>query len=384
MKKLMRRIMRGVCARLKVADCAAKYTLCRLLPMKKAQELWLICERGTDARDNGYAFYRYMTEHHPEIQVRYLISPDSADYPKVADHAVPYGSMENYRLLAKADKIVSTHCYTALPVKNEPLWRALRLDRRFYFLQHGIVMSDFPYVYGDRTGMRLFCCAAKPEYEFVRNTFRHPAGVVECTGLARYDQILPYKVKNQILVMPTWRRYLSDEKTFLTSEYFAAWKALLTDSRLLDRLAAAQTQLIFYPHYEMQPFLKHFDLNHPNVILADFQHYDVQQLLKESRLLITDYSSVFFDFAYMQKPCVYYQFDSEEFHRRHYREGYFSFERDAFGPVETAHNALVDQILQIAEGGYRMDQTSLQKIDAFFAYRDNHNCERIYQAIIQR
>ena len=38
--------------------CSAKY-----------RELWLVCERGNDAQDNGYWFYRYLKEKHPEINV---------------------------------------------------------------------------------------------------------------------------------------------------------------------------------------------------------------------------------------------------------------------------------------------------------------------------
>ena len=52
--------------------CSAKY-----------RELWLVCERGNDARDNGYWFYRYLKEEHPEINARYVIETDSADRAKI-------------------------------------------------------------------------------------------------------------------------------------------------------------------------------------------------------------------------------------------------------------------------------------------------------------
>ena len=39
-------------------------------------------------------------------------------------------------------------------------------------------------------------------------------------------------------------------------------------------------------------------------------------------MLITDYSSVYFDIAYMRKPIIFYQFDEEEFRRKHYQRGY--------------------------------------------------------------
>lgn len=384
MRELAVRVGRTVFSRMKIAICAAKYVTCRMMSLRSRQPIWVICERGTDARDNGYAFYRYMIKEHPEVRVFYLIDPNSTDYPKVAAHAVRFGSMEHYRVLAKADRIVSTHCYTALPMKNEKLWYMMGMEKRFYFLQHGVIQAYLPFIYGDRTKMRLFCCTAMPEYKFVKENFRHPEGVVQLTGLARYDHLMDFKTKKQILVMPTWRRYLADEKAFLSSDYYAAWKSLLKDERLLGALEKTDTKLVFYPHYEMQPMLKHFRINHPNVIIANFEHYDVQQLLKESELLVTDYSSVYFDFAYMRKPVVHYQFDMQEYHRRHYREGYFSFEKNGFGPIEADQNGVVEQILKISGNEYRMEEIYRNRIKEFFAYHDCSNCERIYQAIVRQ
>ena len=59
----------------------------------------------------------------------------------------------------------------------------------------------------------------------------------------------------------------------------------------------------------MQRFLDEFTTCSERIIIADWKKYDVQGLLKESALLITDLSSVFMDFAYMRKPMIYYQFD---------------------------------------------------------------------------
>lgn len=49
--------------------------------------------------------------------------------------------------------------------------------------------------------------------------------------------------------------------------------------------------------------------------------------------MVTDYSSVAFDFAYMKKSLVYAQFDREAFFEgQTYDEGYFNYETDGFGP----------------------------------------------------
>ena len=63
------------------------------------------------------------------------------------------------------------------------------------------------------------------------------------------------------------------------------------------------------------------------------KNYDVQDLLKRSKILITDYSSVFYDFAYMKKEVIYYQFDYNDFFKKHYEIGNFNFEKNGFGPI---------------------------------------------------
>ncbi|UKI38154.1 MAG: CDP-glycerol glycerophosphotransferase family protein [Clostridiales bacterium] len=57
-----------------------------------------------------------------------------------------------------------------------------------------------------------------------------------------------------------------------------------------------------YLHYELQKFSHLFKTDLQNVKIADFKNYGVRELLTNSSLLVTDYSSVFFDFAYMRKP----------------------------------------------------------------------------------
>ena len=76
--------------------CSAKY-----------RELWLVCERGNDARDNGYWFYRYLKEKHPEINARYVIEADSADRAKIE----ALGGMNNFYYCSKCKEIMEKERY---------------------------------------------------------------------------------------------------------------------------------------------------------------------------------------------------------------------------------------------------------------------------------
>jgi len=111
--------------------------------------------------------------------------------------------------------------------------------------------------------------------------------------------------------------------------------------------------------------------------------YDVQKLLTSSSMLITDYSSVFFDYGYMMKPMVFYQFDLDEYRDKHYKEGYFSYERDAFGPLVKTKEEVVDYMLHIIDQNMKMDDEYKVRAERFFIPHDNHNCQRVYDAILR-
>ena len=233
--------------------------------------------------------------------------------------------------------------------------------------------------------MKLFCCGAKPEYEWIKSCFGHDDNVVHYTGLARYDALLNVtETKKQILVMPTWRSNITDVASFLNSPFFLNWQKLLCNEKLNNLLKQNGYKLVFYPHFELQKYLNCFSFKYECIQPASFEKYDVQTLLKESALLVTDYSSVFFDFAYMKKPLIYFQFDYEEFFSKHYEKGYFDYNEHGFGKVCDHYDSVIDEISMILENGFKISDTYESRIDSFFDKRDANNCERIYDLIVMR
>ena len=81
-------------------------------------------------------------------------------------------------------------------------------------------------------------------------------------------------------------------------------------------------RLVFYPHIEMQKDSRRFKSGSDRITIVSKETHDVQKLLMDCALLVTDYSSVFFDVAFLRKPVVYYQFDEEEFRKYHYQKGF--------------------------------------------------------------
>ena len=364
--------------------------LLRLLPKYRA--LWLICERKTDARDNGYHFFAYLRKNHPEINAAYIIAGASPDYEKVSKigRTVKPGSLCHMLSFACARVCISTHVMGYAPdtYRFAVMDTKLRLVRtKKVFLQHGVIETDPTELHYPRTRLDLFVCTAQPEYEFVKDNFGYPRGVVRRIGLCRYDRLLtPHAVKKQILVMPTWRIYLRNltDGEFMRSEYYRAYSELINSEKMSRLLEENGYELVFYPHYELQRFLHLFRSDNPRIRTAAFGQYDVQELLMESAFLITDYSSVLFDFAYMQKPAAYYCFDEADFFAAQYRRGYFDYRRDGFGAVFDDGERLIEFVDKCVRGGAQMLTEYRERARRFFALggrREKPNCEKTYEAI---
>lgn len=392
MNKLMNRIKISAHFGWEIVKYALLCPIGKLLYGRK--NVWLISERGTDARDNGYHFFRYMRKKHPEVESVFVISKDSPDRSRVAalGRVVDYRSIRHYMLFFGAQYLISTHLMGYAPNCDFYKYIQAKMKKKVVggksvFLQHGITKDNMVNLYQEKTKLDLFICGAKPEYMYISQNWHYQHGEVCYTGFARFDALTDYQTKRQILMMPTWRNWLeygvdACEKNTMESSFFRHWKSLLNNSRLLELANEYNVQFVFYPHYRVQKYLSAFSTASSEIILADFAHYDVQQLLKESMLLITDYSSVYFDFAYMKKPVLYYQFDEEEYRAKHYAQGYYDYRRDGFGEVVNDEQELLDLLEHYLSDGCRLKPEYQKRIEGFFPLHDNQNCERIYQAIL--
>lgn len=361
---------------------------------KKRPELWLVCEYGREARDNGYWFFRYVRQHYPAQDVVYAIVPHSPDEAKVLElgEVIPYGSLKHWIYYLAAEVNISSHkggkpnaaaCYLL------EVYGILKNKR--VFLQHGITKDLAEMFFYRNTRMRLFICGAKPEYQYVCENFGYPEGYVAYTGFARFDNLLTeHAVKKQILLAPTWRRWLYETSSdpydnrnqeAKDSEYVKTFQELLNDSRMEEILEKSGYELVFFPHRNMTSL---FETDMPvsaHVRVETWKTADLQELMMESACMITDYSSTAMDFAYMDKPLIYYQFDQQRFRKDHFEEGYFNYERDGFGPVAVTKEALYQKLQKILQNDGRVEETYRRRVEEFFPLRDNRNCERIYQEI---
>ena len=369
------------------------FTFISLFLKNKPQykDLWLIAERKTDARDNGYWFFKYLCENQKHINCAYIIDCNSPDFQKVKSlgRTIQPNSFEHYVAFACSKVKVSSHIMGFAP----DTYGYTLVDRdlgiikgKKIFLQHGIIKDYIPALVYPKVKVDLFVCSTIPEYKSIIDGYSYPDGVVQRLGLCRYDNLLKeHEVKRRILVMPTWRYYLRnlDENSFRESEYYRCFDSLINNETVFDLLEENDYELVFYLHHELQKFTDLFVSHNKRVKILGFKNADVQELLMNSALLVTDFSSVYFDFAYMRKPLVYWTFDRELFFAEQYGKGYFSYSRDGFGPEVRTLEEVLDFLKNEFKNKMTVEEKYAKRTERTFSEFTTDHCRQTYDAILK-
>lgn len=382
MKKQIKHFLNGIKGVAIILFTFLLFPFARLFLWHK--KIWLVSEFGYEARDNGYSFFRYMRKEHPDVNCYFAINFESSDYKKIKElgNAIDFGSFKHFLFWCAARYIVSSKTpgfcpsyYLTLLRKKVHLWG------KYVFLQHGITKDDQKFLYRKKAKIDLFICGAKPEYEDIKLHYGYARNQVAYTGFARFDNYFNFETKNQVLVMPTWRRY-AENVNFVETDYYKVWSSFLNSRSLSKLLESSNVVMYFYLHPHFKDFASFFKTCHPNIKILNFQEADLQALITESKLLITDFSSLAFDFGYMRKPVIYYQYDEEEYFKRHYIKGYFDYRRDGFGPVCTHLKTLEESLRNYLGNSFSVENKFLTNARKFFPVFDSKNSERIYNSIL--
>ena len=369
-------------------------------PWKK-KPLWLISDRRARAGDNGEAFFQFVREKHPEIDARFVLRKDSKAYANLVKigKVIENGTIDEKLSALLSDCMISSQAevpYLNPLYQNRDVFRDLMADKRFVFLQHGIIKDDLSdWLMKPNKNFYGFVTSTIPEYRSVlEGHYDYTEKEIWLTGLPRYDRLEQGTAPSLITIMPTWRRFLMQDQNsqtmgyplvpdFMDSEYYQFFNKLLNDRRLLESAAKHGYQIAFLPHPTLQPHINVFTQNEKVLFLGlDTNYGDVFQ---NSALVITDYSSAIFDAVYLYRPVIYAQFDKRAFFAGEhiYQKGYFDYERDGFGEVEYTYEATVSRIIEYIETDCRMKPVFRERADCFFAYRDRNNCQRVYNKIVE-
>lgn len=355
-------------------------------PFYRRRDIWIVGERPYKAQDTGYQFFKYMREKYPERNVYYVIEKDSPELKNVK----PYGNILYFKSkqhiwhTLMATRVIGSHHPDYLyPLRTKEFKRAVKATK--VFLQHGVMgTKNMVANYGRNArsfDTDLFLVSSDFEKEMIVNDFRYDPHEVKVTGLSRFDSLLAndVKTKRQLLIIPTWREWLVTDEAFLESEYFERYRELIHHPRLHALATEYQFDIVFCLHPNMQKFTSYFS-NAPVRVISQGE-VDVQHLLKESAMMITDYSSVGFDFSFLHKPILYYQFDRKRFIGK--RGSHLDLDNDLPGDVVYDVDEILHLIEDYTKTDFQMKNEYRNRAAKFLKYHDTQSCERIFQAIVR-
>jgi glycosyltransferase involved in cell wall biosynthesis len=373
---------------------------------RKYARSWVLMDRIHNAGDSGEILFKHLREHHSSINAWFVLEKGTADFERLrkegyGDRLVAHGSRQWLNLMANCEHLLSSHADA--PVINPPrIQEFMEPQWRFTFLQHGVIKDDLSRWLNYKQ-IDLFVTSTVPEHASIAGDHTgYPFTTKETvlTGLPRFDRLqqvgqrFPVEKRDLVLLTPTWRQWLvenleagSQERNLgaaaLDSEFVQEWVGLLRDPGLARACEEAGVRLGFLPHPNLAKLLPALDLP-PHVLTFSYDGNDVQELFARARVLVTDYSSIAFNAAYLERPVVYFQFDAEQVLMGAHvgQRGYFSYERDGFGPVVQERGSAVTSIRDaLAEGGAPLPEY-LERIEATFPHRDGGCSERVVQAVL--
>lgn len=178
-----------------------------------------------------------------------------------------------------------------------------------------------------------------------------------------------YKIK-EMLGLPQDKRIILYAPTWRDNEYYTDGNYKFNtglDFPLLMKELHEDTVWIVKYHYLIQDFINWSD--YEGFVYEYDKSYDISLLYLVSDMLVTDYSSVMFDYSILKKPMIFYCYDLCEY-RDSLRGFYFDFIKEAPGPVvETTQNL----IQSIKEYDYETYKERYEAFNTKYNHADDGN-----------
>ncbi|HEK9101203.1 CDP-glycerol glycerophosphotransferase family protein [Bacillus pfraonensis] len=340
------------------------------------KEIWLVGEKlGNSASDTGYWFFKHCREKYPNKNVYYLIDKKSPDYAKVKKlgRVIPFYSLKHIIYSMNAKYVFSSdNVNILLPSNIKHLRKATRV-----FIQHGIILPGrVENVYHSNKDLADYILTSSNlETQIIKNHFGYNNEEIWNCGLPRFDTLQNKEKEKRIMMTFTWRKNIQNLEQLMESKYFTAIQSLLHNSKFIKMLEKNNIILDVCLHPRTCQLLEEDNsgiLNSlktsPNIEIHDFNKANVRELIERSSLMLTDYSSISFDFVYLEKPIINYLFQNNtpisEENIKNVLPGYVSYSED--------------DVIHAVEA-YLVKQRQLKKINKkhYIKYDDGRNCDRL-------
>lgn len=367
-----------------------------LTKFRYKKPIWISYDKLYKAGDNGEYFYHYVNNQKDGYRKYYIINKDCPDYKRLQnENILIYKSIKCFIYSLNCSIMFSSHAnpyfFCGFTSGIAEYFKDL-LTFKTACIQHGLSVNDVAKfqnrVYANTL---IYYCASNfeiknlhlPEYDY------KGYDILKLTGLPRYDG-LKNNDKKIILITPTWRHNSSSSNSkinevrryndfFKHTEYFKIYNSLINDERLIEAVKGTSYKIIYLLHPAVSSQINDFKKNEYVDIIASTSDISYEKILTESSVMITDFSGVQFDFAYMRKPIIYYQPDELP---PHYEEKGLIYDKEGFGPVCKTKQETVDEVIKLIKNDFKADKKYIKRANNFFEFDDFNNCKRMYKVAL--
>lgn len=291
-------------------------------------------------------------------------------------HDIPKGIKINTDTISYFLTALKAKCW----ITNSSIERGLTFKQKktFYFnTWHGVPIKKMGTDIAEnsssfkklgKSDIDVMCAQGAYDRDIFSRVFRIDTEKFLVSGLPRNDILNNYTVdevlnikqklslpidKKLILYAPTFREYDKDANKRCVIEPPINWKNW-------EKVLGNTYHIMFRAHYEVSKVMNIEN----NAFVSDYSTYEnLNELMMVSDILLSDYSSIFFDFSIMHKPMLHYTYDYEEYAKN--RGMYFDIRNELHGADNEQELLCILTTLDVEEEKKKVDKFKCKYVEEY-------------------
>ena len=375
----------------------AKFLYIHSFLKKPMKENWILFESffGKNYSDSPKYIYEYLAKNYPD-KYKFIWVINKRTKIPYRHTKIKRFSIRYYYYLARCKYMVFNG--------RQPVWFVKREGNVFLETWHGTPLKKLVFDIDDIS-------SATPKYkqqvykqsrawdyliapnafssETFRRCFMYDKVMLE-TGYPRNDILhapdrenVAAKIRSKLNI-PSDKKIVLYAPTWRDDEYYGKGQYKFELHLNLDQMREAlgdEYVLLLRTHYFIADSI---DVSALGGFAFNVSKYDdISELYLISDILITDYSSVFFDYANLKRPMLFFTYDLEKY-RDVLRGFYFDIEREVPGPLLFTTEEVINAIKNIDKVQEEYDQRYREFYHRFCEWEDGHASEKVVKSVFEQ
>ena len=363
------------------------YKVGKVLEKIRRKKINIFYEKFAEKAEEGVFDLCQMCNKSKKTKNYFIIDPNTEDYKKIKQYknVVKKYSLKYYWLLYNSTSFIASEAPTHVNIirSNNKYFRRAACEKKFIFLQHGIIYMknlgvNSAFNKGREAESTYMVVSSEKEKNIVSKMLGYDKEQLLKTGLGIFSKIeynhITQDSENNITVMLTWKPYEEQLYEFEKSTYY---ENVIKIYKVLKKYINKEN-IIIISHPKAKKLLENTDLK------ESLWDKPVSEALQKTKLLITDYSSVCYNAFYQGAGVIFYQEDLEKYEKENgnlipQNDEYIGKRVYAIEELDTVlSNIIQNKKILLNNIRTKEFEDNYKKINEF---SDGKNIERIYNEL---